>query len=546
MTRDTDTRKNAASGAFYGLGVRALVFLGLTAAYVATAPSNHSISIDPYFYARMITEDAMTAVPHPRLMLWILTMQGLYQTATAFVPDSDPFRIVGLANAMQTALAVMLLARILHHDFQLEQRASWLGAFLFASSYAIWRYATEIEVYPTAALVSLVVVHMTFSLERGYQERPNWHTVRLAVLGGVAALIYQPIGIVSVAVIPLYLLMRVQFRQVLIYILVAAAIVSGGFWAGDILGNREGSTDALNFVFQTHELFPRLPSAMTFVAIIYALGSDILSANWILAFAPLHDLFVQTAPESILDEETYAAMRAGWLARVPFVTLPACAVLAAIACATAWRRPIAGQWGARPQAMVLWLALHGAMMTLLSPSGFEGWILALVPLSILGSVFVVAPCIAAGRTPVIAGLVGLFIVHNGLAGIGIHFRSSGDYFRARGDMLVARTGPDDLIVLATNWNLQQYLNYRAEARVVRIDDVGVEAARNAIAEILALGGKVVILDDVATPPATVREVSPELERDLAALASDYLADAARFATADAGWAFEIVRNPAKP
>jgi hypothetical protein len=285
---------------------------------------------------------------------------------------------------------------------------------------------------------------------------------------------------------------------------------------------------------------------MTAVAVLYALGSDILSSNWMLAFKPIQDLFDRAAPDLILDEGLYAATRAGWLPWVALATLPAAAILFLVAAVTALRQPRPGRQGGRIVAVVLWFVLHATMMTILSPGGSEGWLLALVPLGILAGVWLVAPTVAAGRTAVIAALTGVFVLHNGLSGIGIQYRASGDYYLARGGALVERAGPDDLIVLAANWNLQQYLTFRSSARVLRIAESGTAETRRAIDDTLAAGGTVFVLDDVATPPATLLRDRPEIEQELAALASDYLDAATRFATGDAGWAYEIAPATAGP
>ena len=71
--------------------------------------------------------------PAPRLFLWIVAMQGLYSAAALVVIDPDPFRLIGFANAIQTALAVMLFARLLMRDFSVDHRSAWLSAGLLGS-----------------------------------------------------------------------------------------------------------------------------------------------------------------------------------------------------------------------------------------------------------------------------------------------------------------------------------------------------------------------------------------------------------------------------
>lgn len=535
-----------AVGAGSGPIVRIAAFLALTLAYLMTAPANHAISVDPYFFARMITEEPLDGVPHPRLMLWVLAMQALHRTAAAVVPDPDLFAIAALVNAALTALAVLLVARILRRDFALDPVAAGLTAALFGASYGIWRYATELEVYAAAVLVSLALVHLAFGLERAPPGSAPRRVAQLGAAAGLAVLVYQPIGLLSGAAIPFYLLLSGRRRLLPLYGAIAGAIILAGFGIGDLLGNRAGRAAAVDFVLQTHELHPGWPTPMTAVAVLYALGSDILSANWILAFAPIEHLAARAAPDLILDEGVYAATRAGWLPWVGLATLPAAAVFFLAMVRAAWRQPLRGGLGARGMTLALWLVLHAAMMTALSPGGSEGWLLALVPLGLLAGLGLVAPAVVAGRGATVAALAAVVVLHNGLAGIGILFHASGDYYLARGTGIVGRAGRGDLILFATNWNLQQYLAYATPARILRIDESGVAEARRAIEATRAEGGSIFVLDDVATPPATLLRDRPDLVPELAALARDHLATARRFATGDAGWAYEIAPPPAGP
>ncbi|MCB2136445.1 MAG: DUF2723 domain-containing protein [Rhodobacteraceae bacterium] len=528
------------------LSRRAAIFLILSLGYFLTAPANHSISIDPYYYARIITDEPLMSVPHPRGMLWIFAMQCLYRLVAVLVPDPDIFTLFAVLNAALTAIAVMLLAHVLRSHFLVSGASAWLGAAFFAASYGVWRYATEIEIYAMAVLVAIFLLHMTFRLDRCPQAGRGRGALQLAILGGVGALVYQPLAILSGMAIPIHLLLRGHVRWLPRYLVISGTIVALGLVAGAMAGSSRSGDGAVGFLFQLRELFPELPTAKTALAVAYGLGSDILSANWLLAHAPVRDLFERVSPGAILDEEIYAATRAGWLAWVPLVTLPAAAVLFAVSLRVAIRHRVSGALSGAGPLLLIWLVLHGAMMTVLSPTGFEGWILALVPLTILWSVLCVGPCMAAGRAGLVGVLALVLVAHNGLAGIGIQFSPASDFFRARGTALIERTGPGDLIVIGTNWNLQQYLDHMAAADVLRTDEAGMEATRAAIERVLSAGGRVVMLDDVVEPNADMKAARPVLSEEVAALAGTYLANGVRFETGDAGYGYAIDPSGAAP
>jgi hypothetical protein len=511
-----------------------LAFAGLTLFYLATAPQNHAISIDPYFYARMITTEGITSVPHPRLMLWIAAMQALWQGASLLVPNPDPFVLIGALNAGLTALATLLLRSLLQRTLNVPAKAAWATALLFALSYGIWRYATEIEVYAATAAISLALLHKTFA--NPPETLTSRDTLTLAALGGLCALAYQPLGILPGAAIPLYLALAGHTRKLPAYFALSGTIVLAGFGLGAWLGDPANKA-AVDFVLHTNELHPGVPGLKAAVGVAYGLGSDILSANWVFGVDRLAQAFRHASPDKVIDEEVYAALKAGWLIWVPVLTLPLIAATAlALIRAGRARRP---RPDARTATLATWFLLHAAMMTVLSPAGFEGWLLAVVPLSLLAGRVVIAPAIAGGASRWAAALVALFLVHNGAAGIAIQASPQGDYFRARGDEVIARAAKGDLIVMAGNWKLQRFLLYRTPANAIMASAIGVPATKDAIDRTLAAGGKVLILDDMVRPTEPVILRDPTLSTAIPAMTAPYLPRATRFATGDTGFAYEL-------
>ena len=136
-----------------------------------------------------------------------------------------------------------LFAQLLMRRLAVDPLSAWLSAGLLGSSYAIWRYATEVEVYATAALLSTALLHVAFALDEGTPRRLAGRVVAVACLGGLATLAYQSIGFLAGIAIPLFLLLRLGFRPAALYCasgwrsaLATAALADMGFEAAHVAG----------------------------------------------------------------------------------------------------------------------------------------------------------------------------------------------------------------------------------------------------------------------------------------------------------------------
>ena len=525
-----------------GAAASVMVFLGLLLLYLLTAPANHALGLDTYWLARLVASEPITEVRQPRLFLWIAAMQGLHVAAASAVADPDPFRLIGFANAIQAALAVTLFARLLMGRLAVDPRSAWLSAGLLGSSYGIWRYATEIEVYATAALLSVALLLAAFAVDRGEPARLTRRVLALACLGGVVTLVYQPIGFVAGIAIPFFLLIRLGLASAALYCALAGAVLIVGLSVAYRLSVDAADAHAVAVVLDAERVpSPKLPDLMTLPEVAYAVSHDLLSTNWSYAFEPFRSLFERAGPETTRASEVFAAEQAGWIVWVGALTLPIAAVLLAAIAWTAVRQPSAARLCAREATLVVWLAVHAAMMIVVSPADFEGWILALVPMAALAARRLVAPTVAAGRGVVVGLLLVVFLMHNGLAGIGVLAREDGDYLRARGGPLVERSGADDLIVMGRDRRLQQYLRHAGRERILRVkgDGEGLGEARREIDATLAEGGRVLIAGDAAWAPAGLLGNDPALAPELDALARGYPGAGPRVPTGDTGWSRAI-------
>ena len=93
-------------------------------------------------------------------------------------------------------------------------------------------------------LISLALLYVTFSLETGNGLRRPSRLTLLAILGGLATLTYQPLGIVAGIAIPVYLSARLNAFRILLYLLVSGAMVLSGLFLAYILDGRQRPVSA--------------------------------------------------------------------------------------------------------------------------------------------------------------------------------------------------------------------------------------------------------------------------------------------------------------
>ena len=483
--------------ALRGLSLRnafsALAFVALAAFYLVSAPQNHSTAPDSYSFARMITQDSISSVPQLRLFLWIAAMQSIQWVTALFVPAPDPFVLFAVLNAVQAALAVVLFERLLSGPLGLDQRAAWITAALFATCYGTWRYATELEIYSFCALISVVLVFLAVTVRPDRPAPP----VLIAILAALATLSYQPMAILGALVIPICLLGRLPIRRVLWYYAVSGVVVAAGFALAHLLDSLHAGTTAQS-IFDTDGspvVLPRLPDVPKL-----AVGflQNFLSVNWAFTFPPT-ERFVDHLFSTQFVQEIYAAKLSGSGYLVFVVTLPVAGVLFLIGCVSVWRGAPRTPLKAVELACLAWLVAYLVMIALIVPGGFEAWIPGLLPVFVLIGLRLVGPLAELGRNWLALALLAIFLIHNWFAGIAVFASREHSYYIVRGGPIVLQSGPGDLVVIGSDFELGEYLRFSGRAATLLVRLSGTEAAEERIRATLARGGSVILLDDVVSP-----------------------------------------------
>lgn len=483
-------------------------FAALTVFYVVTATQNHSTAVDAYGFAYWITEYPITAVPELRLFLWVASMQAIYSLVDVFVPDPDPFYLFAILNAAQMALAVLLLQRLLEGRLGAEKSVAWMTAALFAVCYGTWRYAAELEVYSTAALLSSALMYAALSLETSDALRRLFNLVLLAGAGGLATLAYQPLGIVAGFAVPLYLFFRLGLGRVALYLAVSGVFVAGGLALARVMA---GGGEGLQAVFDTDGKPLALPGLSDVAVAGVAALQNGLSINWVFAFDPTRAL-IETHAGPRYQLFLYPAQFADLSALVCIATLPlACTLLLAVL-VIAWRKGEKRSPSAVDAAVWVWLLGQAAMVLLIDPTGFEAWIPALLPSAILIGYRVLGPLVEAGSGKLIAMLIAVFLVHNWFSGIAVLGGTQHSLYAARSDAILAQTQPGDVLVVGTNWSFERYLGYASDAKSILLRSEGVGPTREEIDKAIAAGVNVYLFEDL--PDGRPGSTSPDRDPDV--------------------------------
>lgn len=457
----------------------AVCFVVLTVFYLLTAAGNLGETDDVYAFAYRAEHFDVTHLSDPRLMLYHVIMRLLFLGATALGLDVSALVMMRGVSALCAAGTLLLMMRILSGDLKLSTATAVLSAALLASCYGFWRYAAEAEVYIPACFLILLVLHGLWGLSpqddtlrpaRGAAVAAGW-----GALAGLAVLVYQPSVIPLFFAFPLLLARRGGLLPIFGYLAAGGAVVAGGYligflayWAAPL-----NSSAFISFLSQRSGEFIVPPLSLRTVVVsmvraAFALGHDIATANWVFAFDPVADLIQRAFSYNVIAEEIFLAKRAGMLAYFPVVTLLMLVALALRILISLW--PLSREEFYRRPVLVLlaWTAINGAIVGRLNPAGVEAWIMLLPPLVLLAAVWIVEPCLRAGRGRLVAGLVVVLFLHNALGGMALVRDPQGEYDRAIGEWVIAEAEPRDLVIVAGNAGRAEALRYLSAAEVALI------------------------------------------------------------------------------
>ncbi|MGF1627956.1 MAG: hypothetical protein ACFCUT_00660 [Kiloniellaceae bacterium] len=456
-----------------------LLFVLLTGFYLATAAGNLSETDDVYAFAYRAEHFALDHLSDPRLMLYHIAMRLLFLGASALEPDVSALILMRVISALAAAASLLLVVRIAVADLKVSIPSALLAAAVLGSCYGFWRYAAEAEVYlPAIFLILLIFRGLSSGIGDGGEVRRRARMLTAAAWGGLAGLVvlfYQPSVIPLFFAFPLLLLYRGRIVPLGCYLAVGIGVVLAGYVIGFLAYWPQplGVAAFNSFLSQRSEEFmvPSLSLRTVVVSMIraaFALGHDIVSANWIFAFDPVAGLIQRAFSNNVITEEVFLAKRAGLLAYLPVLSLPLLAVLSLRILVAIW--PL--QMGLLRQrqflTLLLWVGINGAIVGRLNPAGVEAWIMLLPPLVLAMTACAIEPCLRTNRGHLVGAFAAALFLHNAVGGMALVFDPENEYDRVKGAWIIAEAGPRDLVVVTENAGLVESLRYLSSANVALI------------------------------------------------------------------------------
>jgi hypothetical protein len=452
-----------------------LVVAALALFYLVTAAQNLGDTDDSYAFAYRAEHFTLDHFSDPRLLLYHFSMRLLYLGASGIGWDVSALVLMRGVSALCAAASLVLLFRIAARSLGVTNVTAVLAALLLGVCYGFWRYAAEVEVYAPAIFLILLVLHGLSKFDGGGLPQRVVHGALWGFIAGLAILAYQPSVIPLCFAFPWLLLSRERAPSLISYLALVGLVVSGGYLLAYLAYWPEplGIRGLENFLSQRSDEFMVPPFSLRTVVVsmirtAFALGHDIVSANWIFAFDPLADLVQRAYPTNVITEEIFLAKKAGVLAYLPALSLSLLIVLGVWVLLRAWHLP-KGLLLRRPMIVILlWLGINGAIIGRLNPAGVEAWIMVLPPLALVAAAFVIEPCVRRGRVLLIATFVTVLFLHNLVGGMALMFDPQAEYNRVKGAWVIDNARSNDLVIVPADADLVEALRYLSPAQVALI------------------------------------------------------------------------------
>lgn len=519
----------------------AAAFIAIVAFFVLTAPNNRTESDDRFHLAeRVETRPVTESLVNSRLMLYHVVTRAAYVGLRGLGLDVSGLDVLESISVASAALSVMLLYFFLAGPLGLGRLPAALGAAMLALSYGFWRYSSEADVYPAAALSILAVITVVARGEGRADANDDRRLALAGALAGLSVLFYRGSVIALFLALPLALLHARSARRPVIYGVVGAATMLVGYLVGFVAYGPESISSSEFMAFLTSrvdEFEPSPPSAKTLFLGMSVVGHGFVSSNWIFGFDALSDAVAALVPHLAIDEEVFAAREAGWIVYVPLVLSPLVFGLLAVtlrAAASVVDREALDRWTA---FLIAWVAVKYMVIAVLN-AGLEAGVLIQIPLAALAARFLFEPCVRLGgraSAGAIALVAALFLV-NVTGGMGVVRSADGDLYRVLGAPLLETATPDDLVIVTRKTrNLGSYLRYEGAIPVHATRDGGVDSA---IEETLGNGGRVFVFEDFFEAPDWLARYAGA-EHDEAVGRARSRARSILFAETEAGAVYEM-------
>lgn len=439
-----------------------VAFCLLSAFYFSTGVTNRSESVDSVRFAADAEVAPFWLNHDARMLLFYWVNRALVRGSIELGLDLSVYTVLGFVGAMFASGSIILLYNLLKSVFRMSAISSAAGAATLGFSYGFMRYANEVEVYIGAIFLTLVCLYWLFHL----LAKPKMtvpHAILIGSLGGVAVAYYQPVALALFFATIVLFFARGYVFQYLAY--GAAGVLTYMSILGVALRAELGHWPTVAefgrlLLSRSEEFSPPGFGPGIFVKAAMAVLHDVFSMTSLYALSTLHQFFKKHVVMYYhVDDLFYAAENypVGGLAIATFCLALGWFCYLCIS-VVRLRRPLSVD--SNIMFVFAWLFWAGLVNIVLNPGEKEVWILALVPLVILVTVFVYSELDDA---PMRLGImVGLLLGHNLIGGMLIFRNHAGDRYGIQSAWLRSNASPGDWIVSTSDmndWYNQRIIRY---------------------------------------------------------------------------------------
>lgn len=485
-----------------------LVVVGIAslALYVATWPVNRVEAEDGFVYAQY-AEDGAEGL-NPRHLLYQPLVRGTYLVVHAVVPAVRAHGVMTVISLISSVLTMCLVAWVLREMLGRALAVTLAATATLGVSYGFWRYATEADAYALANLLAVAVFVLAFRWTDGKG------LTAAAILGALTVLVHIGTALGVLAAIPLGLVRRVGFRRAVQYgVTVTAIIVVTGAIAMVVTGS---TLDALE------ETAP-YSGPLTFVAGAAGIAVTVVSGNFIFAYERVSEQLNTALSASSFVEEVYLGRHAGAFVRVGSLLTVLLVVGVVLYGLIAWFR-YRDRADAVPRDIATTIVVWLIGLTVIGVAGSggnpEGWLFILPPAALALALWPL-PALRRGAPALLVLLPVALLLHNFVGGMAMLQSPEGDYNRASSVWLLEHAGPEDVVVLAGDYDFTGYVQYHSDATVYAANEF-TAAELEAFAR--EADGDVYVTAEVVEPTPFTFALGPDSQAEMAQFADDVADD----------------------
>lgn len=433
--------------------------------------------------------------------------------------QTDSALLVSGLNAIFGALTLCVFYSVLRVRLGCDRLTALLGTSLPAFSFGFWYYSGCVEVY----IIPLFFLWVCFYLLTAKHVDEKTFAL-VGFLNGIAVVLAQ----MSVLFAPVVFLAawyahrrgdHSVARSLRNYVFVAVPTSVIPYWAALLYVGRAGSFKsawAWLTLYANQPQYWSAPSVTTVVKAGAGLGQAFLGGHFIFALPGARAWVERVLHGFYMTNEVYLVRNlekgVAYLLVALSVALFLIVITSLAAGLTHWSR-----LSSRKQTLVylllVWTLAYTIFVFFYTAVNAKLWIAQTLCIWMIFVVFLLGLKVHSGkpaRRPavILAVAVILTFVVNFMGSIRFTLDKSNDYYYSRIEPLLSLSKQGDLVIIGTAWKFQPYLRRYGNASILSLTSVyrtsgaspeSVQRVQNAIDNVLAAGGKVVISKEALDP-----------------------------------------------